>query len=241
MSLNLEKYYDINNKYEIGVDEAGRGPLLGRVYAAAVILPKDDSFNHAEMKDSKKFYSKKKIREVAEYIKNNAIAWYVHYEDEKKIDEINILNATYLCMHKCIKNICEQIKDMETDYTDPFLMIDGKFFKPYSVFKDNEIQCLPHICIEKGDGKYTNIAAASILAKVHRDDYIEELCNNYPDLQNKYHTQSNKGYGSKNHLNGIREHGICQFHRKTFGICKTSNEIILDRNSSIQTNLLTNN
>jgi len=241
MTLNLEKYYDINNKYEIGIDEAGRGPLLGRVYAAAVILPKDDSFNHEEMKDSKKFYSKKKIKEVAEYIKNNAIAWSVQYEDEKKIDEINILNATYSCMHKCIKSICNQMREINGDFNEPFLMVDGKFFKPYSVFKDNEIQIIPHVCIEKGDGKYTNIAAASILAKVYRDDYIEELCNNYPDLQNKYHTQSNKGYGSKNHLAGIREHGISQFHRKTFGICKTSNIIILDHNSSNQTSLQTNN
>ena len=102
----LKKCFNEDDKIiEIGVDEAGRGPLFGRVYTAAVILPKDDSFDHSKMKDSKKFHSKKKIEEIAEYIKEHAIAWNVSFEDEKTIDEINILQATQKCMHNCIQEI----------------------------------------------------------------------------------------------------------------------------------------
>lgn len=217
----LKTYYECNNSiFEIGIDEAGRGPLLGRVYAAAVVLPKDNSFNHKDMKDSKRFSSKKKIEEIAEYIKQNAIAWAVDYEDEQIIDEINILQSTYSCMHKCIKNIREQLSNKyNTEYSE-LLMVDGKYFKQYCYFKDDEIQYVPSICIEKGDNTYTNIAAASILAKVARDNYIDILCHNYPELISRYKIDTNKGYGSKHHIDGIKEHGICQFHRKTFGLCK---------------------
>ena len=103
------KYYDDLTTFEVGVDEAGRGPLFGRVYTAAVILPKDDSFEHFRMKDSKKFHSKKQIEEVAEYIKKNAIAWYVSFEDEKIIDQINILQATQKSMHSSILEVRNQI------------------------------------------------------------------------------------------------------------------------------------
>jgi ribonuclease HII len=217
----LKTYYEMeSSNFEIGIDEAGRGPLLGRVYAAAVVLPKDNSFNHKDMKDSKKFSSTKKIRATEEYIKQNAIAWAVDYEDEQIIDEINILQATFSCMHKCIKKIREQMsKKFNHDYSE-LLMVDGKYFKPYGYFKDDEIQYVPSVCIEKGDNTYTNIAAASILAKVSRDNYISELCNKHPELISKYKIDTNKGYGSKHHINGIQEHGICQFHRKTFGLCK---------------------
>jgi ribonuclease HII len=220
----LKTSYELENyDFEIGIDEAGRGPLLGRVYAAAAILPKDNSFNHKDMKDSKKFTSKKKINDMSNYIKENAIVWSIQYEDEKVIDQINILQATYSAMHKCIKHVKEQLKKIninKENYTE-LLMVDGKFFKQYTFYKDGEIQCIPSICIEKGDNAYTNIAAASILAKVARDDYIEKLCEKHSDLITKYKIDTNKGYGSKHHINGIKEHGICQFHRKTFGLCKT--------------------
>ena len=208
----LEKYFENNSKYEIGIDEVGRGPLFGRVYSAAVILPKDDSFDHYKMKDSKKFYRKKKIQETAEYIKNNAIAWNISFENEKKIDEINILQATQQTIHN---NIIEIIK--KTNQTDYHLLIDGNYFKP--LLLTNNINYTFN-CIEGGDNYYSSIAAASILAKVERDKYIEDLCIEYPDLIDKYKINSNKGYGSKQHLDGIKLYGISKFHRKTFGICK---------------------
>jgi ribonuclease HII len=212
-------YFDNPNIFEIGVDEVGRGPLFGRVYTAAVILPKDDSFNHLMMKDSKKFHSKQKITEASEYIKENAIAWFIGYEDEKTIDEINILQATQKSMHWCIAGILSKI-DKNTQ--DIQLLIDGNYFNSYSIYnpKKKKLEVINHVCIEGGDNKYTCIAAASILAKVARDEYIEELCANYPELVEKYSIDSNKGYGAKKHLDGIKEYGITQWHRKTFGICK---------------------
>lgn len=207
----LKKYhYEDNNIYEIGVDEAGRGPLFGRVYAAAVILPKDESFEHSKMKDSKKFYSKTKIEETAEYIKTHAFAWYISYENENVIDKINILQATQKCMHTCIREVRKQIEHI--DSTSIHLLIDGNYFNP--------IEELQFTTVEGGDNKYTCIAAASILAKVERDKYIEELCRKNPDLSEKYGLDSNKGYGAKKHIEGIKKYGITSGHRKTFGICK---------------------
>ena len=218
----LQKYYQENpDIYEIGVDEAGRGPLFGRVYAAAVILPKDDSFEHFKMKDSKKFHSKKKIEETADYIKQNAIAYSVLYEDEKTIDDINILQATQQCMHRCIQDVQKQltkIKNKESVH----LLIDGNYFNPITHLnkKTKKLEVLPYTMVEGGDNKYTCIAAASILAKVERDKYIDTLCEEYPELGEKYGIDTNKGYGAKKHLDGIRAHGITQWHRRTFGLCK---------------------
>ena len=214
----LEKSFTNNNDImEIGIDEAGRGPMLGRVYSAAVVLPNNDTtFRYDLMKDSKKFTSKKKIMEVAEYIKNHSIAWSVGYEDEEVIDKINIRNATYSAMHKAIKDIIK--KDHNKTY---FLLVDGNDFKPYVEFNE-ETGFMPytHKCITGGDNKYANIAAASILAKVSRDSYIEELCNKDHSLIEKYDLLKNKGYGTKKHIDGIKDHGISCYHRKTFGICK---------------------
>lgn len=213
----LEKYYDNDNKIiEIGIDEAGRGPMLGRVYAAAVILPKDDSFQHNLMKDSKRFTSEKKIKEVADYIKKNAIAWSVGYSDEIEIDEINIRNATYNSMHRALKNILDDKQYL--------ILVDGNDFKPYTKY-DNELGLIqiPHTCITGGDNKYTSIAAASILAKVARDEYIEKLCSDNPELEIRYNILKNKGYGTKIHLDGINTYGITKYHRKTFGICQNYN------------------
>lgn len=205
---------------EIGIDEAGRGPLFGRVYAGAVVLPKDESFNHFDMKDSKKFHSKKKIENVAKYIKENAIAWAVEYEDETKIDEINILQATQSAMHKAIKNILKQLTNI--DINNILLLVDGNYFKPLSVLNNNKtkLEFLKHYTIEGGDNKYTTIAAASILAKVDRDNYIDELCLENPELSEKYGIDTNKGYGAKKHLEGIKKYGITKWHRKSFKPCK---------------------
>ena len=222
-------HYEDVNIYEIGVDEVGRGPLFGRVYTAAVILPKNSSFNYSIIKDSKKFTSKKKIQEVAQYIKENALAWYVSFEDEKTIDEINILQATQKCMHNSILEVRKQynkiLKEKEKEESDYSyqLLIDGNYFKPVTYFNkiNNKIETIPHLTIEGGDNKYASIAAASILAKVERDKYIDELCNENPTLSEHYGIDSNKGYGAKRHIEGIKEHGITIWHRRSFGICKS--------------------
>ena len=223
-------YNEGENVFEIGVDEVGRGPLSGRVYTAAVILPKDDSFDCSMVKDSKKFHSKNKIEEASKYIKENALAWYISFEDEKKIDEINILQATQLSMHNSILEVRKQYKTIlkelgkeeKKDYSFS-LLIDGNYFKPVTYLdkKTNKLECIPHVTIEGGDNKYASIAAASILAKVERDKYINELCEQNPTLAEYYSIDSNKGYGAKKHLDGIKEHGITIWHRRSFGICKS--------------------
>jgi len=209
---------------EIGIDEAGRGPMLGRVYAAAVILPKDDSFNHSLMKDSKKFHSKKKIEAAAEYIKNNAISWSVQYEDEDVIDKINILQATQSAMHKAITAVINE-QQSTTPLENMLLLVDGNYFIPLSILdhKGKHTTTIKSQLVEGGDNKYTSIAAASILAKVERDKYIEELCIANPILVERYGIDTNKGYGSQKHINGIKQFGITKWHRKTFGICKEFN------------------
>jgi ribonuclease HII len=202
---------------EIGVDEAGRGPMFGRVYTGAAVLPKSmAAFNHALMKDSKKFHSEKKIREVAAYIKTNALAWAVGWADETVIDAINIRNATHQAMHMAIKEIMTKL---QPTVEQTLLLIDGNDFTPF-VHQENA-NVLSHVCIEGGDNTYSCIAAASILAKVARDDYIAELCQQDPSLITRYDLLKNKGYGTKKHMDGIKQYGITPWHRKTFGICKT--------------------
>ena len=219
----LKRCYDENpDIYEIGVDEVGRGPLFGRVYTAAVILPKDETFDHFKMKDSKKFTSKKKIEEIAEYIKLHAVAWAISYEDERVIEEINILQATQKSMHSCIKSLFETCDKVELTHNNCQLLIDGNYFKPITHFNKARgmVESVPYVCIEGGDNTYTSIAAASILAKVARDQYIDELCELHPELVENYSIHTNKGYGAKKHLDGIALHGITIWHRRNFGICK---------------------
>jgi len=210
---------------EIGVDEAGRGPMFGRVYVGAVVLPKDSKlFDFSKMKDSKKFHSEKKIKEAAEYIKSHAIAWSVKYAEHTEIDQVNIRRATIDCMHQAINEIMEK---MNTSADKLYLLIDGNDFIPMMKLcygssgggGESYIQ-IPHICVESGDNTYASIAAASILAKVSRDDYIDEMCKEYPELVEKYDLGNNKGYGTKKHMDGIREHGISKWHRRSFGLCK---------------------
>ncbi len=203
---------------EIGIDEAGRGPMFGRVYIGAVVLPKDSKrFDFSKMKDSKKFHSDKKIKEVAEYIKSNAVAWSVTYAEHTEIDEKNIRKSTIDCMHNAVNDLMEKMNKMADEL---YLLVDGNDFIPMmKLCGDSYIQ-IPHKCIESGDNTYASIAAASILAKVTRDEYIIQMCKENPDLNTRYDLESNKGYGTKKHMDGIRTHGISQWHRKSFGLCK---------------------
>jgi len=228
------------HKYEVGVDEAGRGPLFGRVYTGAVILPSTGSgsaatdFDFSLMKDSKKFSSDKKIREVAEYIKEHAVAWAVSYEESDVIDRINIRRATLQCMRNSINTVIKNHSSAAAGTTaaathhpprtdDYLLLIDGNDFIPLGNYNQDtdEVDTYTHVCVESGDNTYACIAAASILAKVARDDYIEQLCDQHPVLDEMYALRGNKGYGAKKHLDGIREHGITQWHRRSYGICKS--------------------
>ncbi len=192
---------------EIGVDEAGRGPLFGRVYAAAVVWPPGLETNL--VKDSKKL-SESALKKAYNFIINNVTAYGIAYSSEDEVDEYNILNATIKTMHKAIKQ-CYLIPDN--------ILVDGNQF---NVYFDQNDEPVNYATIIKGDDNYFSIAAASILAKYTRDMYIYDLCNKYPELDERYNLRKNKGYGAKAHIDGIKEHGITEFHRKTFGICKRS-------------------
>jgi len=213
---SLNKYYDLANRHEIGIDEAGRGPLFGRLYVAAAILPKDNTFDHGAMRDSKKFTSKRKIVEVAEYIKAHSIAWTVQYIEAEEIDRINIRQAVLKAMHLCIDAILGKMGD--SNFDDYMLLVDGNDFKPYTKFNDasGETVCMRHETIPGGDNLYTSIAAASILAKVARDQYIAELCAEDPSLVEKYGLDTNMGYGTKKHMDGIALHGVVDGHRRSY-------------------------
>ena len=188
--MSLRPYLDINN-IEVGIDEAGRGCLAGPVVSAAVILPKD--FDYPIVRDSKKL-SEKKRKEAYDIIVKNALNYSISVILPEAIDKLNILQATMLSMHNCL------------DYMEGFnhILVDGNYFNKY---KD-----IPHTCVIKGDNTYYSIAAASILAKVSRDDYMKQLHNEFP----KYKWESNKGYGSEEHINMIKEIGITEHHRKSF-------------------------
>jgi len=222
----LQKKYNNSNSsiMEIGIDEAGRGPMFGRVYSAAVILPNNDEFKYELLKDSKKFTSEKKINEVADYIKTNALFWSVSYEDEKTIDSINIRQATLCAMHKAIGELIKQNNAVASLNINEcyYLLVDGNDFKAYTYYCEttNIIKQINHILIEGGDNKFCSIAAASILAKVERDKYIREMCINFPKLNIYYGLLKNKGYGTSKHMEGIKNYGISKWHRTTYGCCK---------------------
>ena len=185
-------YYE--DLIEAGCDEAGRGCLAGSVYAAAVILPPD--YQNELLNDSKKLTAKKRYA-LREEIERDAIAWAVGIVTPEEIDKINILNASFLAMHRAL----DQLK-----VRPGAVIVDGNRFKPY--------QDLPSTTIVKGDGKYLSIAAASILAKTYRDDYMLSLAEEYP----QYDWQSNMGYPTKKHRQAIREHGITPYHRKSYNL-----------------------
>ena len=214
------RYYDRPDIIEIGIDEVGRGPLFGRVYTACVILPKSD-FKFELIKDSKKFTSKKKLAEVAEYIMKNAIAFAISYIDEQTIDALNIKQAKFKAMHNAIKNIIDENNLVKSDCG---LLVDGNDFKPYTYINDDEmIESIQSTLVVGGDSLYCSIAAASIIAKYAHDTYILDLCKRHPKLDEYYNLSKNMGYGTKAHIDGILEHGITQWHRKTFGqVCKNA-------------------
>jgi ribonuclease HII len=215
---HLQLYKSLENNFEIGIDEAGRGPMFGRLYVAAVVLPKDGTFFHKDIKDSKKIKSVKKMKECFEYITQNSLYYAIHYIEHDVIDKINIRQAVFQGMHECIKKIYAQIETPEKIH----LLVDGNDFKPYITYDDKlqYFKTLSHETVEGGDNTYMSIAAASILAKYSRDQYIIDLCEKYPDLKSKYSIHTNMGYGTQKHLEGINRHGISQWHRNTYGSCK---------------------
>lgn len=180
------------NCLEAGCDEAGRGCLAGPVVAAAVILP--DHFSNELLNDSKQLSEKQRAK-LRPIIEQEALAWAVAYVDNHEIDEINILNASILAMHRALGQLSIQPEH---------IIVDGNRFKPYG--------STPHLCIVKGDGKYMSIAAASILAKTHRDEYMENLHGRFP----AYNWKKNKGYPTREHRRGIADYGITDFHRTSF-------------------------
>ena len=199
---------------EAGLDEAGRGPLFGRVYSAAVILPQDsDFFDHSLMKDSKKFTNTNHLLTIYNYIKEHALDYSVAWSSAEEIDKYNIRTATYKTMHKAIDGL---------NIRPDLLLIDGNDFIPYIKVTNEEdnFKSIPHDCVIKGDNTFASIAAASILAKVERDKYILDLCKKNPTFMERYQLHKNKGYGATAHINGIQKYGITEYHRKTFGICK---------------------
>mgnify|MGYP001298918032 FL=1 len=207
--LDMLEPFMNKDEIEVGLDEAGRGPLFGRVYVGAAILPQDDSFNHSMMRDSKKLSERKRLI-AFDYIKEYALDWVIHYKDEKYIDKHNIFAANYNAMHEAVNKLL-----IKPDH----ILVDGNYFKPCMYNDDDYVN---HTTVVKGDDKYTPIAAASILAKVGRDKYIKELCDKYPLLDEYYGIASNKGYGAQKHMEGIKTHGISPWHRKSFGICKVT-------------------
>lgn len=198
----LENHY-YEGLVEAGCDEAGRGCLAGSVFAAAVILPPD--YENELLNDSKKLTDRKR-KQLREIIEHDAVDWAVGIVEPGEIDEINILNASILAMHRAL----DQLK-----VRPEAVIVDGNRFKPY--------RDLPYTTIVKGDGKYLSIAAASILAKTYRDDYMDRLAEDYP----QYDWKSNKGYPTKKHRQAIRECGITPFHRRSF-ILLPPEELTLD-------------
>lgn len=202
----LNHYYE--GKVEAGCDEAGRGCLAGSVYAAAVILPED--YQNDLLNDSKQLTEKRRY-ELREIIERDAVAWAVGIVTPEEIDKINILNASILAMHRAL----DQLK-----VRPEAIIVDGNRFKPWtppqlpSPQRGGGRGGVPHTTIVKGDGKYLSIAAASILAKTYRDDYMNELAKEYP----QYDWLSNKGYPTKKHREAIKQFGITPYHRKSYNL-----------------------
>lgn len=179
-------------RIEAGCDEAGRGCLAGSVFAAAVILPPD--FWDKGLKDSKQMTEKQRFK-LRQTIQQHAISWHIGTASAQEIDEINIAQASYLAMHRAIEGL---------NVLPECLLIDGKYFNPF--------EGVPHVCIIKGDAKFMAIAAASVLAKTYRDEYIMQLADEYP----QYHWQQNKGYPTQTHRDAIARFGLTAHHRLSF-------------------------
>lgn len=198
----LSHYYE--GKIEAGCDEAGRGCLAGSVYAAAVIFP--ENYQNDLLNDSKQLTDRRR-HQLREVIQRDAIAWAVGIVTPEEIDRINILNASILAMHRALDQL---------QVHPEAIIVDGNRFKPYShpLPEGGRGVVLPHTTIVKGDAKYLSIAAASILAKTYRDDYMDQLAEEFP----QYDWRSNKGYPTKKHRAAIREYGITKYHRRTFNM-----------------------
>ena len=199
----LEPYYH-SGVIEAGCDEAGRGCLAGPVYAAAVIMPPD--FRNDILNDSKQLTEKKRYQ-LREIIEREALAWAVGIVDNHEIDEINILRASILAMHRAL----DQLKVRPEE-----VIVDGNRFYKY--------RNLPHTTIVKGDGKYMSIAAASILAKTYRDDFMLKIHKEYP----RYHWDKNKGYPAKVHREAIRQYGTTPYHRMSYNLLGDSLQLEFD-------------
>lgn len=199
----LKSYYQYE-LIEAGCDEAGRGCYAGPVFAAAVILPKN--FSHPFLNDSKKLTVEQR-NELRPLIQKEAICYAVASVDNDEIDIINILKASFKAMHLAVAQLQQQPQ---------MLLIDGNRFTPYPK--------IPHQCIIQGDGEYASIAAASVLAKTYRDEYMQQLHDEFP----VYHWKSNKGYGTPAHRNAITEHGLCKYHRKSFRLMPEQYELFED-------------
>jgi ribonuclease HII len=205
-SKMLDYKYKNDDVLEVGVDEVARGCLFGRLYTGAVILPvdKDDLFDHGAslhcINDSKKL-SKRKRQIVYDYVKEIALDWNVSFAEAQEIDDVNVLQADLACMRRSVSAL---------QFTPGRILIDGD----RSPFKDNaEIE---YILVTKGDAKYMSIAAASIMAKVEHDQWINDLCAENPDFDTKYGLLSNMGYGTATHMKGLKEHGATSYHRRSF-------------------------
>lgn len=200
----LASHYYTQYDLEAGCDEAGRGCLAGSVYAAAVVFPRD--YANAELNDSKQLSAKKRYA-LREIVERDALAWAVGIVTPEEIDHINILNASILAMHRALDQLTVRPEAV---------IVDGNRFKPY--------RDLPYKTIVKGDGKYLSIAAASILAKTYRDDYMDTLADEYP----QYDWRSNKGYPTRKHRAAIAEYGITPYHRRSYNLLGTGGELSLD-------------
>ena len=203
----MKAYKDID-RFEVGIDEAGRGCLFGRVYVGAVVLPHDfqerldeEYCGKLRLRDSKKV-SEKNRAILRKLIEERAIDYSVCYAENTEIDDINILKCTLNTMHKCVDTLT-----LKPD----FILVDGDKFYPY--------EGIEHECVTGGDDTYLSIAAASILAKEYRDEYIRNVCEEHPILK-EYDIHNNKGYGTQKHRDKIKELGTTEWHRQTFGICK---------------------
>jgi len=197
----MKKFYFNSEDNEVGLDEAGRGPLIGRVYAGVVNW--GDTDINPDVKDSKKLSAKKRGI-VLKWIQENVDEWAVGFAEPEEIDKINILEATKLAMDRAINNL---------DIKPTHLLIDGVGWE--KKFPDYKVQS-----VVKGDSLYYSIAAASIIAKEYHDEYIKQLCVENTDLHTKYDLENNMGYGTKKHLDGLNIHGNSKFHRKSFKPCK---------------------
>jgi len=204
----LQPYYQ-DQLLEAGCDEAGRGCYAGPVFAAAVILPRD--FYHPVLNDSKQLTAEQRL-ELKYYIKEHAVSYAVAMVDHEEIDRINILKASFKAMHLALDKLRKR---------PGFLLIDGNRFTPYKKLR--------HECIVQGDGTYASIAAASILAKTHRDAYMKQLHKEYPH----YNWKQNKGYGTEEHRKAIELHGLCKYHRRSFAIDPKQFELFADEDCQL--------